>query len=236
MATGKANTPAAAAPTAPAPAAAEDQNQGVAQGDGDGGAAVEGDGGADQGAAATEAPAQTRKVRPDAAVTPAAGGRNPREPLPKLLVKACEIFGVNPDPDALVKYPNPSPGVRAPKAEPELLNYKMYPGSAETGEPDAVCIVTAAGVKLKYFADDSVDQATDDTLRRIFRAFKTGPDGAILAQPLPSDWTLPSNAVRGVPGGDHQYARGYLKEGGKTEADRREDEQQRSRRTPRVPR
>lgn len=125
-----------------------------------------------------------------------------------LLRQVCARFGVNPDPLARPE---------------ELLSWTYYGGDPENDIPAAVTIVTAGGRKLKLFADDTVD---DDTVQMLGRTFglKPHPDGSPwTAAELPEDLTLPSNHVTGYsPDQQHRYEKGYLREGGKVEAARRQ--------------
>lgn len=132
-----------------------------------------------------------------------------------LLMEACRVFGINPDPDAVVHYPNR-------QKSPEVASWKFYPSPDTVIEPDAVVLVTAGGVKLKYYTDGTVDQATEDTLARVFNAFRRDAQGNVIRIPLPDDLSLPTTAVTGLGGTtDHRYERGYLREGGKEEGARR---------------
>jgi hypothetical protein len=139
-----------------------------------------------------------------------------------LLVEACERFGVNPD----ASLPDWTPKIKPGVATKELMAWRFYPGDPNAGEPDSVVIVTAGGIKLRHYADPDypMDQPTEDTLARLLHAFTRTEAGEVVRIALPGDLTLPATAVTGVVGStDHVYQKGYLKEGGKTEAARRAD-------------
>lgn len=128
-----------------------------------------------------------------------------------LMLEACNLFGVNPDPKATVVHKIPG---QRPLAAPELLSWRFVP--SDGAEPDAVVIVTAGGTKLKLFRDPDypMDPATEETLRRLLHAFTVTKDG-IVDLPLPESLTLPKGAVDGVVRAtEHLYPGGYLRKQG----------------------
>jgi hypothetical protein len=139
------------------------------------------------------------------------GAVDPSPDQKELLLDACRRFNVDPTVE------------RTPR---ELLKWRCEPANRLTRVPASVTIVTAGGVKLKHYDDPDypMDQDTEETLARIFSAFAKDPKTKELIRlPLPEDLALPITAVTGYPQtADHQYRRGYLREGGKKEADRRE--------------
>lgn len=136
----------------------------------------------------------------------------------RLLLEACEKFGVNPTADC---------------RPPELKGWRFYPGDSVDGIPDAVSLVTAGGLKIRHFADPTyhapgclepaMDLDTEDRLRRLFGAFTVDPKTKdVSPAPFPPDLTLPASAVDGrVRSTDHVYRGGYLKAGGKEAAAKR---------------
>jgi hypothetical protein len=142
------------------------------------------------------------------AFLPETDGRNGQREV-NLLLDACERYGVNPEVDA---------------RPVELLSWRYYAADPTERTPAAVVIVTAGGQKLKHWDDPSypMDPDTEERLRNIFGAWKKDKDGTRIPTQLPGELTLPESAVTGlVQSDDHQYKRGYLREGGKVEADRR---------------
>jgi hypothetical protein len=146
-----------------------------------------------------------------------------REDGAALLLNACEVFGVNPDPDTL---------------PPELKGWKFYKGNRLEGRPDSVVLVTHGGVKLTWFASAQhpdagllstqgaqYDAATETRLRAVFRAWRQDPKTKeVQPTALPEDLTLPQQAVTGLSDAQaHVYKDGYLQAGGKKEATRRQD-------------
>lgn len=136
----------------------------------------------------------------------------------ELLLEACERFGVDPTVE------------RQPS---ELGSWNFYKGDRRLGVPASVVLVTAGGVKLRHYADPdyvapnctepAMDQDTEDTLARLFGAYRKDAQKNLVRMPLPEDLALPGPAVTGFPTQeDHRYRRGYLAEGGKAEADRRD--------------
>lgn len=147
--------------------------------------------------------------RPAAVTVPNERHGNQNQPAARaLLMQVCERLGINPD-------VNTKPV--------ELLTWTYYRGDELNQIPDAVSVVTAGGRKLKLYADDSVD---DDTVAMLARVFKIAPhpDGSPWqAIELPEDLTLPTVEVTGMSlEAGHVYRKGYLKEGGKAEAARRQ--------------
>lgn len=90
-----------------------------------------------------------------------------------LLADCCATYAINPDPRA--------GEIRAIRAG----------GSLEHFEPLYIVVVTGGGQKLRHPAD----QATIDTLRRIFACYRPKPDSRghdqIVPTPLPHDLSLP---------------------------------------------
>lgn len=155
-----------------------------------------------------------------ATIVPMDNGKTEASPAAKeLLLDACEAFGVNPIVEA-------DPG--------ELLSWNYYPGDRMGRFPASVVIVTYGGVKLKWFADRNhpMDPTTEEILARLFKAFKTdAKTQAVERTALPADLALPIAAITGKAGTErHVYRRGYLREGGKTEATRRAKEDRKKQR------
>lgn len=133
-------------------------------------------------------------------VMPEASGRRDAAAL-ALLFDACERFNVN-------------PGMQVRPRE--LAAWRYYPGDVLEDVPPAVVIVTAGGVKLKYFEGDVVKDAdTEERLRAVFRSFVTDPKTKErLPGPLPGDLSLPAEAVLGQPASTaHRHPLGYLRRG-----------------------
>jgi hypothetical protein len=125
----------------------------------------------------------------------------------ELLMAACTLYGIDPDADALPVH---------------LLDWKFYRGDRRRGVPDRILLVTAGGLKIAHPADDD----TIDRLRRTFRLYRERKqkDGSVEIDilPMPEDLTLPTTTLTGqVESADHQYQRGYLREGGAAEAAKR---------------
>jgi len=153
---------------------------------------------ADPPAPAAQAPVAAAPAGPTLVLMPEANGRTDRAAT-DLLLDACDRWGVHPGVD------------QRPR---ELLSWKFYPAQPIEGIPAAVVIVTAGGTKLKHFADARmVDAETDETLRRIFRAYEIDPrTKETRPAPLPLDQTLPETAVTGlVTSTAHQHRGGYLR-------------------------
>lgn len=145
------------------------------------------------------------------------------QPGVDLLMDACEVFGINPDP-TLPPYDPKRHG--AAKAQfLELVGWKYYPALPGEPLPNRVVLVTAGGQKLTWFDDPDypLDPATELALRNLFHAWTIDPTTKDqVPLPLPADLTLPRQAVDGRPkAGDHVYQKGYLREGGRAESDRR---------------
>ncbi len=124
----------------------------------------------------------------------------------QLLAEACYVFGIDPN----------------PKLKPlELAKWRFIAGDPDglPPLPAAVSLVTSGGTKIQYPIDDD----TEYRLRVIYNAFvidKSTNEKKIL--PLPQDLTLPRQYVDGiVRSNEHQYRTGYLREGGKVEAEKR---------------
>lgn len=127
-----------------------------------------------------------------------------------LLLEACNVFGVNPDPSL------PIYAGRGPGPFKELMNWKFYPGTPAAGIPDSVVFVTVGGAKVRYYADPTypMDPDTESRLRTIFHAWKTDPKtNEVVPLPLPDDLTLPKSAVSSQVDtkGTHVYQGGYLR-------------------------
>jgi len=125
----------------------------------------------------------------------------------RLLAEACYVFGINPDPTLKPR---------------EVLSYRFDAGdpNGATPIPPYVSIVTGGGVKIRYPIDDD----TEIRLRQVYNCFTVDKkSGERLVLPLPPDLTLPREAADGVVrSSEHQYRTGYLREGGKTAADKRQ--------------
>ena len=127
-----------------------------------------------------------------------------------LLLDACNVFGVNPDP-ALPLWAGRGTGPFR-----ELLAWRFYPGQPAAGVPDSVTLVTVGGVKVRFYADPDfpMDTDTENRLRLVFHAWKTNPKtNEVEPLPLPDDLTLPRSAVTSQvnPNAGHQYRGGYLR-------------------------
>lgn len=142
-------------------------------------------------------------------VVPESNGRTD-EASRELLFEACERFGVNPDSKCRPK---------------ELLGWRFYPGDPTDDVPDSVVFVTAGGLKVRHWADPDypMDQDTEELLRNTFQAFVINEKKERIPAPLPDSLILPEVSVTGMPNSKrHIYQGGYLRSGGKAEADRRE--------------
>lgn len=197
-----------------------DDGNGDADGDGDGDGT--GDGGTEPKAAALKGekpkadpkgkqpkqpPAPAPAVTLPDFVAEATGNRS--EEARDLLLDACERYGINPVQD---------------QRPVELSAWKYRPANAVEQVPASVTLVTAGGLKIVHYEDDAypADPETEERLRNVFGAWRKDKDGTRVALPLPTDMTLPQGAVTGLAmTDDHVYRRGYLREGGKTEAQRR---------------
>lgn len=124
------------------------------------------------------------------------------EPGAEILIGACEMFGLNPDPDIAVR---------------EILGWKHYPETPT--RPESIRLVSGGGRALRVWADP--DKAFDDEtmfqLREIFGAWGMDREKKRVPLPLPDDLTLTYEAATGHPASDaHVYRRGgYLREGAK---------------------
>jgi hypothetical protein len=138
------------------------------------------------------------------------GDSEPNEAAKLLLLDACDRFGVVPTKEVRPK---------------ELLAWNYYGERVQDGVPASVVIVTAGGVKLRHYEDPDypMEPETEERLAIIFNAYRIDKDtGKPIRMPLPTDLALPLAAVTGIPTRqDHVYRRGYLKEGGRAEANRR---------------
>lgn len=134
-----------------------------------------------------------------------------------ILADACDVFGINPDPNCVPR---------------ELLNWKHYPADIPNGIDEHVTLVTAGGLKLHWYADGEIREDRDPEmcrrLRDRLRLFVLeGPNKERRDLPFPRDLTLPEEAVTGqVPAAAaavYRYEGGYLRSGGKLEAAKRAD-------------
>lgn len=149
------------------------------------------------------------------------------QPGVELLMLVCDLFGVDPNPSLPVFQAGKHVATATTKFR-ELMSWKFTPGDPMAGVADKVTIVTAGGRKLTVDSNGQFDSDTENVLRQAFQAFRVNP-ATNEKEPiaLPRDLTLPVEAVLGVVMSDrHQYRRGYLREGGKREADRRAQEEQ----------
>lgn len=152
-------------------------------------------------AVAADAP-ETDAPAPLAAddVMPEATGRRDDAAL-ALLFDACERFNVNP---SLSLRPR------------ELAGWRYYPADVVDQVVAAVVLVTAGGLKLKYFEGNAQQDAeTEERLRATFRAYTLDPKTKErVPAPLPADLSLPSEAVLGVSATTaHRHPLGYLRRG-----------------------
>jgi hypothetical protein len=121
-----------------------------------------------------------------------------------LLAELCYTFGLNPNPALKPR---------------EVIAHKFDAGdeNATPPVPPSVTVVTGGGLKIRYPFDDD----TENRLRIVFNAY-TVRNGERVTLPLPADLTLPRASVDGqVHSTEHQYRKGYLREGGREEANRR---------------
>lgn len=123
-----------------------------------------------------------------------------------LLAEACYVFGINPDPTLKPR---------------ELAAYRYDEGdpNGATPIPAHVSIVTSGGLKIRYPLDeDSVLR-----LQNVYNCYKVNKAGEREVLPLPPDMTLPREQVDGISKStEHQYRTGYVREGGKEAADRKD--------------
>jgi hypothetical protein len=101
------------------------------------------------------------------------------QPGAELLLRACNRYGINPDP-----------------AAGELANWHYYP--AFGGVPEHVKFVTFGGLKLSepIEADRGDSEAR---LRQWLGAYRRDASGALIPTTLPVNQFLPSEAVTGYP-------------------------------------
>jgi hypothetical protein len=146
------------------------------------------------------------------------------KPGARLLMKICNLFGIDPNPRLPVFVSGKHDPARGRFRE--LLSWRHYPGDPMAGVPESVTLVTSGGLKLNVNSEGEYDEATEVQLRNAFRAFRTNPKtNEVEPLPLPNDMTLPATAVLGIPASqDHVYQQGYLRSGGRAEADRREQQ------------
>lgn len=120
----------------------------------------------------------------------------------ELLMDACDIFNINPSKSARPR---------------ELAAWRYFAGQDDGVDifPASVVLVTFGGLKIKMWAEGEGDARFDEaTLQRLSMTFGGGA--------LPDDLALPVGAIDGqVRDSGHVYKGGYLKSGGKTEADKR---------------
>lgn len=135
-----------------------------------------------------------------------------------LLMEACRAYNLDPNPKLPVYvHGKHKPDPRLPYRE--ILAWQYYDGVG-SGLPDKVVIVTAGGAKLSY----PPDTQSYDVLRNVFKAFTVDPiTKQLVPGELPPDLSLPIETVTGIPITDkYILRRGYLREGGRAGADRRE--------------
>lgn len=153
-------------------------------------------------AAPPAAPAKPAAQHRERAFPPERNGRTDAAAI-AMLLRICEVFGINPD-----------------LAAEEVLGWTYWPKNDAERTPAACTVVTFAGQKFKLFDDDTMD---DDTVERLGRIFRIDPDPKTRVIDLPDDLTLPPNMVKPVPSSaDHVYKGGYLRQGGASEANRRQ--------------
>jgi len=204
--------PKATKPAAPAPGAAasnpgqDDQNQGgssASSDQGQGDQANQGDqdqgdqGQSDQAAAAVtdDNYRDVMRSRVPAAFLAALDQADPDGEAAVLFAEACEVYGINPDPDAR-----------------EIISEAVfYPGDrlAVPPTPDRVQFVTAGGLKVSQ----PMTEPFEEQLRRWLKAFRMNKlTGELEPVDLPDDLTLPREAVTGISTRtDHRYEGGYLR-------------------------
>lgn len=151
----------------------------------------------------------------------------------ELLLEACDRYGINPD-QRLPKF-NPRRHALSINSDTrELAAWAFYAGENDTDVPDSVVLVTEGGFKLRYarpvdLGDRELDVAfigdqTETQLRQALNAYQVDPKTRQrIPAALPEDLALPFEALKGFSpkDGAQMYRRGYLREGGKTEAERR---------------
>lgn len=148
------------------------------------------------------APAKTLDLVPESQ------GRNTPQAI-AVLMQACDRFGVNPTTTCRPM---------------ELKAWRFEPGDRLDGRPDAVVILTQAGLKIRHYADPTylapgateaaMDQDTEERLRtQVFHAFQQDPKTKeVTPVQLPADLTLPASFVDGrVRSTGHRYPGGYLR-------------------------
>lgn len=185
------------------------------------------------GAGAAGAAAATVEDADDEAPEPASrtlvpcNGIEATDLMRSLLLDACERFGIDPTQEVRPK---------------ELAAWNYYPGSKLDGVPNSVVVVTQGGIKLRHYDDPNyfaprcteaaMDEDTEATLARLHGAFTKDPKTKeVIRLALPGDVALPVQAVTGrVERTAHRFQRGYLREGGKLEANRRQKAEKKAKR------
>ncbi len=156
----------------------------------------------------SQAPAKAQPAKPK--VIAEAHGNQSDEAI-ELLLEACGVFGINPDPDV---------------RPVELLSWRYYREDVRTDTPAKVVVVTAGGQKLAIWEDPDVplEQDTEEILRNIFGAWRVDPVTKLkVPGEMPDDLTLPRSAVTGISDSQaHVYKGGYLRSGGRREAAKRD--------------
>lgn len=122
-----------------------------------------------------------------------------------LLLDACEVYGINPDPELRPK---------------EILSWRFYHADRREDRPARVVIVTGGGQKVDLFegdADPIMSIDSEEVLRNVFNAYKIDPVTKLrINSDLPEDLTLPRVAVTGIAeGATHRFVGGYLRRGEK---------------------
>lgn len=156
---------------------------------------------------------QAKAVVPAKPKVPADSNGNCSDEAVDLLLEACDLFGINPDPET---------------RPIEMLSWRYYAGDRRTDTPAKVVVVTAGGQKLSIWEDPDVplEPETEETLRNIFNAWRVDPVTKLkVPAEMPNDLTLPRAAVTGLSDSQaHVYRGGYLRGGGKREAAKRDAE------------
>lgn len=175
--------------------AGQDQTAGESQGD-------QGAGSSSDAAAAPPAAVVTEdnyadvmRSRVPASILAALDVADPDGEAAVLFAEACEVYGINPDPDA----------------REVISEVVYYPGDllAVPPTPDRVSFVTAGGLKVSQ----PMTELFEEQLRRWLKAFRMNKaTGELEPTDLPDDLTLPREAVTGISTRvDHRYEGGYLR-------------------------
>lgn len=194
-------------PAAPAPGTAASASGDQGQGDqGQAGDQNQGDqGNQDQGASSDGAAAvavvtddnyaDVMRARVPAAILASLDQADPDGEAAVLYAEACEVYGVNPDPEA----------------REVISEVVYYPGDrlAVPPTPDRVQFVTAGGLKISQ----PMTELFEEQLRRWLRAYRLNKTtGDLEPTDLPDDLTLPREAVTGISTRvDHRFEGGYLR-------------------------